>query len=106
LAFVVRVDGDPLSLARPVREAVASLDPEVAISKMRPFTAYVETARQGTRVITAGPGALGGTARLLAFVGIYGVVSCSVAARTSEIGVRIALGGRPRSILWLIVGQT
>jgi predicted permease len=106
LAFVVRVDGDPLSLARPVREAVASLDPEVAISKMRPFTAYVETGRQATRFTTAVAGVLAGTALLLAFVGIYGVVSCSVAARTSEIGVRMALGGRPRSILWLIVGQT
>src|SRR5262245_47452720 len=106
LAFVVRVDGDPLSLARPVREAVAALDPEVAISKMRPFAAYVDTARQATRFTTAVAAVLAGTALLLAFVGIYGVVSCSVAAGTSEIGVRMALGGRPRSILWLIVGQT
>ena len=106
LAFVVRVNGDPLSLARPVREAVASLDPEVAISKMRPFSAYVDTARQAARFTTAVAAVLAGTALLLAFVGIYGVVSCSVAARTSEIGVRMALGGRPRNILWLIVGQT
>ena len=106
LAFVVRVDGEPLSLARPVREIVASLDPDVAISKMRPFSAYVDAARQATRFTTAVAAVLAVTALLLAFVGIYGVVSCSVAARTAEIGVRMALGGRPRRILWLIVGQT
>jgi len=45
-------------------------------------------------------------ALLLAFVGIYGVVACSVASRTGEIGVRLALGGSPVQILWLVVGQT
>jgi predicted permease len=106
LAFVVRTDADPLALARPVREAAASLDPEVAISKMRPFSAYVDSAREATRFTTAVAGVLAGIALLLAFVGIYGVVSCSVAARTAEIGVRMALGGRPRNILWLVLGQT
>src|SRR5262249_53994204 len=53
LAFVVRTNGDPTSLALPVRKTVASLDPEAAISKMRPFSAYVDSARQATRFTTA-----------------------------------------------------
>jgi len=106
LAFTVRTAGDPQALAGAVREAVASLDRDLAVAKVRTMDSYVAAARQSTRFVTAVASALAGVALLLAFVGIYGVVACSVAARTGEIGVRMALGGTPARILWLVVGQT
>ena len=112
LAFTVRTSapkgegGNPEALARPVREAVASLDRDLAVAKLRTLDSYVAAARQSTRFTAAVAAALAGVALLLAFVGIYGVVACSVAARTGEIGVRMALGGSPARILWLVVGQT
>jgi predicted permease len=106
LAFTVLTGGDPLSLAGEVRRAVASLDPDLAVAKLRTFDSYVAAAREATRFTTAVALALAGVALLLAFVGIYGVVACSVAARSGEIGVRIALGGTPGRILWLVLGQT
>jgi len=106
LAFTVRTAGNPLALVGPVRDAVASLDRDLAVAKVRAFDSYVEAAQESTRFTAAVALALAGVALLLAFVGIYGVVACSVAARTGEIGVRLALGGRPVQILWLVVGQT
>jgi predicted permease len=106
LAFTVRTAGDPQALAGAVREAAASLDRDLAVAKIRTMDSYVAAARQSTRFVTAVATALAGVALLLAFVGIYGVVACSVAARTGEIGVRMALGGTPARILWLVVGQT
>jgi len=85
---------------------VASLDRDLAVAKLRTLDSYVAAARQSTRFTAAVASALAGVALLLAFVGIYGVVACSVAARTGEIGVRMALGGSPARILWLVVGQT
>jgi putative ABC transport system permease protein len=106
LAFTVRTEGDPLALAGEVRRAVASLDPNLAVAKVRTFDSYVAAAREATRFTTAVALVLAGVALLLAFVGIYGVVACSVAARSGEIGVRIALGGTPARILWLVLSQT
>jgi predicted permease len=106
LAFTVRASGDPEALVGAVREAVASLDRDLAVAKIRTMSSYVASARESTRFATAIALALSGVALLLAFVGIYGVVACSVAARTGEIGVRMALGGSRPRILWLVVGQT
>jgi predicted permease len=105
LAFTVRTDGDPLALAGAVRRAVSALDPNLALAKVRTLDSYVESAREAARFTTAVALALAGVALLLAFVGIYGVVACSVAARAGEIGVRIALGGTPTRILRLVLAE-
>jgi predicted permease len=106
LAFTVRTDGDPESLTPSIRSVVEKLDPELALSRVRPLSGYVESSLQAYRFTMTIAAVLAGLALLLACIGIYGVVSFSVASRTSEIGVRMALGGAPRRVLWLIVGET
>ncbi len=105
LSFTVRTAGDPRALAGPIREVVARLDPELAVAKARPMSDYVADARRSARFTAAVAASLAGLALVLAGIGIYGVVSYSVAARTGEIGVRLAVGALRRDIFWLVVGQ-
>ncbi len=105
LAFTIHAPRDPGSLAAAARREVAALDPELAVSKVRLLSDYVRDAGTAARFTTVIAGALAGLALLLAAIGIYGLLAYSVAQRSNEIGVRMALGGRPASILWLVVRQ-
>ena len=105
LGFVVRTAGAPRHLVAEIRRAVGELDPELAVSKVRTLSDYVEIARRSVRFTTVIAASLAALALLLASVGIYGLVSYAVAARTNEIGVRMALGCGRQVILWMIVAR-
>ncbi len=105
LAFTVRAPAHPGGLAGPARREVARLDLELAVSKVRLLEDYVRQAGTAARFTTMIAAALAALALLLAGIGIYGLLAYSVAQRSNEIGVRVALGGRPRDILWLVVRQ-
>jgi putative ABC transport system permease protein len=103
--LVVRSTDDPQALTNAVRSQVSALDPEVplfAIDTMQEAVARSLNTRRLTSVLLAG---LAATASLLAVLGIYGVMSLSVSSRTSEIGIRMALGARQSSVLQLVVKQ-
>jgi putative ABC transport system permease protein len=105
MTLVIRTDGDPLALAPAVRQAVWSLDkdqPVVDISTMEDLL-WVSLAR--ARFSTVVLGVFAGMALLLAVTGIYGVVSCSVAERTREIGIRVALGAQRTDVLRMVLRQ-
>jgi putative ABC transport system permease protein len=95
---VVRTDGDPWSLAREIRPLMQTLDAEVAVDRLTTMSAYVADGLAQARLSLALMVAFGAVALVLAVVGVYGVISYSVGLRTREIGIRIALGERPRSV--------
>ena len=103
--WAVRTFGDPSRVAGAVRGALSRLGPKVLVSEMQPMDALVRQAQSGTRFSLLLIGVFATVAALLAGVGLYGVLSTVVRQRTAEIGVRMALGAAPVSIVGLVVGQ-
>ena len=104
-ALIVRTSVDPLSLASPVRNAIWSVDkdqPVANIDSMENIVAGAVARQRFSMLLLA---IFAGLALVLAAVGIYGVMSYTVAQQTREIGIRIALGAKRRDVLRMTVKQ-
>ena len=98
--------GNPSQLAGEVRTAFAGIDPDLPILQMQTMTEAMDTQISVPILVSQLAGFFAGLALLLACIGLYGVMSYNVVHRTSEIGLRMALGaGRP-SVQWLVVRES
>jgi macrolide transport system ATP-binding/permease protein len=105
MTLMVRTAGDPTSLAGPLRNEMRVLNHDVPVFSVQTMTERIGGQLAADRMIAVLLSIFGAGALLLATIGIYGVMAYSVAQRTHEIGIRIALGAEERDIIKLIVGQ-
>jgi putative ABC transport system permease protein len=103
MTLVVRTAADPAALGPAIRRIVKELDPDLAITSIRPMTDVLGAAVARDRFLTTLFLAFAGVGAALAVVGVYGVVAQLVRGRMREMGIRIALGARDREVQWLVL---
>jgi predicted permease len=102
---IVRTTGPAAAYARAVRETLRSIDPEVMVLSIRTMNEHVRYALYSDRLTVQLVGSMGVLGLVLAAIGLFGVISYSVARRTREIGVRIAIGANPRDVVRLVLAR-
>ena len=105
MVVVLRASGDPLGYAAVARAAVMEADRDQPVGRIRPMKSVVAESVANRRFTMAVVGTFAVLAFALSLVGLYAVVSQSVAERTREMGVRLALGASPMALLRLILGE-
>jgi predicted permease len=97
--------GNPQSLISAVRNAIRDVDPSLPLSQVKSMDDVMAGARSRPRFLTTLLGLFSGTALLLAAVGLYGVISYSVTRRTTEFGIRMAMGAARGDVMGLVLRQ-
>ncbi|HEY2377350.1 MAG TPA: ABC transporter permease [Gemmatimonadaceae bacterium] len=97
---------DPHSLIPDLRTAVRALDPRLALYEVQTFDEAVTRSLWRPRLQENVVAIFAALSLVLACIGLYGVISCAVAERTRELGVRMALGATRRDVLWLVIAQS
>jgi len=105
-SLVVRVTGKPEALMSQIRATLRTEDPNLAISEVTTLGELVDRSLGREKLLAKLAGFFGVLALLLASIGLYGVIAYSVALRRNEIGIRMALGARPDSVLRMVLGES
>ncbi|HJP93209.1 MAG TPA: ABC transporter permease [Pyrinomonadaceae bacterium] len=105
VTLMVNTAGEPGNLLAAVRNTIHELDPNMPVGDIQTLDQYLSVGLYPFRMLAVVMGACGAMALLLATLGIYGLVSYSVAQRTREVGIRMALGALQKDILGLMIKQ-
>jgi predicted permease len=105
MSFIVESDS-PATAATGMRSAIRGIDQDLPTESITSMGRIVGDAMTGTRSQARLLTIFSIVALLLAAIGIYGVLACSVAERTHEIGIRMAVGAGRNDIVWMVVGRT
>jgi len=103
--LVARTAGDPRGLVPVLGRAIAEADPGAVVSDVRSLDEIVSDAASAPRFRTLLLGAMAALALAIAIVGLYGVMAHSVAQRTKEVGIHMALGARRSAVLWMVLRE-
>jgi predicted permease len=103
---LVQTSDEPGAVASPLREAVREIDPRMPVLDMRTMEAFFQASSVTfTTVVVRIVGGMGTMGLVLAMAGLYGLVTYSVSRRTREIGIRVAVGANPPSVLRMVLRQ-
>jgi putative ABC transport system permease protein len=103
--ITVRTSGEPAAMAQPVRRALLDLDPGQPLRELRTMDELLDSASREERMLMVLVSIFSVCAFAMAVVGLYGVISWSVAQRTRELGVRVALGAGADDIAAMVLRQ-
>jgi predicted permease len=104
--IVLRTNNDPVHTIADVRAAVASIDPNLPVTKITTISDEVDEFMSHEQLVSTLTALFALLALLLAAIGLYGVMSYNVARRTGEIGIRIALGASGEGVQWMVLRES